>query len=59
MCGNRQVLARSYIWWPNLDQLIENVIANCMSCQQNENMPKKCPHPPLGDGAISLELNTP
>ena len=27
-------LARSYLWWPNIDQEIEQAVRSCTSCQQ-------------------------
>ena len=34
-------LARSYIWWPNLDRDLENVSASCEICLQHRPMPPK------------------
>ena len=34
-------LACSYIWWPSLDEDIEQVTNSCESCQVNWNMPSK------------------
>jgi hypothetical protein len=36
-------LARSYVWWPKLDQDIENLGKRCMGCQQIQNLPAKAP----------------
>ena len=30
-------LARSYIWWPNMDKEIEEVVKSCLSCQANRH----------------------
>lgn len=39
-------LARSYVWWPNIDKQIENLVNTCSDCQESRNMPKKSPiHP--------------
>ena len=39
-------IARSYIWWPNLDQCLEKTVKNCLSCQQVKNVPAVAPlHP--------------
>ena len=32
-------LARSYIWWPNLDSDIEVMVNSCMQCQLHRNHP--------------------
>ncbi len=32
-------LARSYIWWPNMDKEIEEVVKSCLSCQANRHSP--------------------
>ncbi|XP_064642179.1 uncharacterized protein K02A2.6-like [Lineus longissimus] len=39
-------LARSYIWWPNLDEDIEQKVKDCQSCQQHVKKPTAAPlHP--------------
>ncbi|XP_042372461.1 uncharacterized protein K02A2.6-like [Plectropomus leopardus] len=39
-------LARSYVWWPRLDQDLENKVRACTQCQANQNMPQPAPlHP--------------
>ena len=39
-------LARSYIWWPNIDADIERLAKECYSCQQVQGMPTTAPvHP--------------
>ena len=38
--------ARSYVWWPNMDQDIEIVVHQCQLCQDNRNLPPAVPmHP--------------
>ena len=32
-----KALARSYVWWPGLDQQIEDFIHGCHACQANRN----------------------
>ncbi|KMQ89942.1 hypothetical protein RF55_10358 [Lasius niger] len=39
--------ARSYIWWPNIDQEIENCVATCRTCQIHQNNPTKAPRQSL------------
>ncbi len=31
-------LARSYIWWPNMDKEIEEVVKSCHSCLEVHTM---------------------
>ena len=41
-----KALARSYLWWPNLDQEIETKVRACNVCQANVNAPPAAPiHP--------------
>ena len=41
-----KALARSYVWWPNINTQLEDLAKACSGCQQNQNMPKKAPlHP--------------
>jgi len=38
--------ARSYVWWPGVDQDIEKVVRSCLSCQKVRNTPPTTPlHP--------------
>lgn len=36
-----KALARSYIWWPKIDSDIENLIKNCIPCQELQSSPEK------------------
>ena len=36
-------LARSFVWWPNLDHNIEQVVKDCNVCQQHAHLPAKAP----------------
>lgn len=38
-----KALARSYLWWPKLDNDIENLIKNCAACRTLQANPEKCP----------------
>ena len=39
-------LARSYVWWPCIDNQIEKLIKGCKSCQQEQRVPTAAPlHP--------------
>ena len=41
-----KAIARSYVWWPKLDQDIEDLCSSCSGCQKTSNMPKATPvHP--------------
>lgn len=39
-------LARSYLWWPNVDLEIEQTVRNCSSCQQVRKPPAAAPLAP-------------
>ena len=39
-------LARSYLWWPGLDQEIEALVKGCPSCQQDKPSPPVAPLQP-------------
>ncbi len=32
-------LARSYVWWPGIDQAIEDAVKTCAPCQQTRHLP--------------------
>ena len=36
-------IARSYIWWPNIDSAIENLAKSCKSCAESQAAPAKLP----------------
>ena len=36
-------LARSHVWWPNIDQELEDTVKDCASCQEHRNAPPKSP----------------
>ncbi|XP_039543047.1 uncharacterized protein K02A2.6-like [Pimephales promelas] len=39
-------LARSYMWWPGMDQDVERVVQNCEVCQRFQKAPAQAPlHP--------------
>ena len=45
-CSRMKSLARSFMWWPNMDQDIEQMAKTFISCQQNKNAPSPAPlHP--------------
>lgn len=45
MCRMKN-LARSYMWWPNLDRDIEETVKSCSVCQLTRNVPTVAPlHP--------------
>ena len=41
-----KALARSYVWWPGLDEDIAGVVKGCTECQSVRHLPAKAPlHP--------------
>ena len=38
-----KALARSYVWWPNMDQDIEQISKHCETCCINQNNPAAAP----------------
>ena len=36
-----KALARSYVWWPGMNEQLEELAKACSGCQQNLNMPSK------------------
>ena len=39
-------LARSFVWWPGIDQEIEERVKSCRLCEETHNIPAKAPiHP--------------
>ena len=42
-----KALARSYVWWPGMDKMLEEVTKQCEQCQQNHREDPKTPLHPL------------
>ena len=42
-----KALARSYVWWPNINAQLEELAKACSGCQENQKMPTKAPLHPL------------
>ena len=41
-----KALARSFVWWPHMNEQIENTVKNCVVCQQHTPLPAPAPlHP--------------
>ena len=41
-----KALARSHVWWPNLDKQLEESAKSCTACQASKKLPFKAPlHP--------------
>ncbi|XP_042613167.1 uncharacterized protein K02A2.6-like [Cyprinus carpio] len=41
-----KALARSYVWWPKMDQDVERLVKTCRICQEHRNVPAVAPlHP--------------
>ena len=38
-----KALARSIVWWPNMDKDIEGVVTSCQSCAAQRNLPPVVP----------------
>lgn len=38
-----KLLARSYLWWPKLDQNIEEIVKSCRECATNRSLPPVAP----------------
>ena len=38
-----KTLARTYIWWPNVDRELEELVQNCHACQANRQKPRSAP----------------
>ncbi|XP_063285531.1 uncharacterized protein K02A2.6-like, partial [Pelobates fuscus] len=36
-----KALARSYVWWPKMDEVIEKWVKNCVPCQSTRHAPPK------------------
>ena len=36
-------LARGYVWWPGIDEELENCVKSCETCQVNRNSPPAAP----------------
>ena len=39
-------LARGFVWWPGMDQQLENMVKSCPSCQVNQKSPAVAPLQP-------------
>ena len=39
-------VARSYVWWPNIDRHSEDLVKSCPSCQSNQDAPPPAPLQP-------------
>jgi len=38
-----KVPARSFVWWPGMEQQLEQKVKSCSSCQQHQNTPAAAP----------------
>ena len=52
-------LARSYVWWPRMDQDLENKVKTCTQCQTNQNMPPPVPLPDRPWSRLHLDFAGP
>ena len=37
----KKAIARSFVWWPNMDSDIENMVSKCEVCQELRSYPAK------------------
>ena len=45
-CSKMKSLARNYIWWPKMDEAIEDTVKHCQACQESRPSPPAAPlHP--------------
>ena len=42
-----KLLARSHVWWPNIDRELKKIAKSCVACQTHKNAPAKAPLHPL------------
>ena len=53
-----KALARSYVWWPNIDKDIERTVQQCHVCQSTRSNPPEVPtHPWSYPSHQDQELN--
>ena len=43
-----KLLVRSYVWWPSIDQDIEDKVEHCQQCQLNQKAPEAVTMHPWG-----------
>ena len=36
-------IARSYVWWPGIDEDLEHLVHTCSTCQEHQNAPVSAP----------------
>ena len=49
-----KAVARSYVWWPNIDKCLKEVAGNCKVCQSVKSSPAVAPLHPLGMAGEAL-----
>ena len=47
-------LARSHVWWPKIDQDLEDTVNDCAPCQEHRNTPPKSPLNPWSWPVFSM-----
>ena len=55
---NMKGLDRDTLWWPTLDQGIEDKVKYCHTCQVNQNAPAKSTTTSVGVAGTSMVKNT-
>ena len=53
-----KAIARSYVWWPNIDAQIEEKARSCPTCQKNKQNSSPCPVASLGVAKLTVGENT-
>ena len=54
-CSKMKAIARSYIWWPKMDQEIESVVQKCSCLPGKPIVPTNSPTTPLAVARPAME----
>ena len=49
-----RMLARSYVWWPSIDECIHKLVSLCDVCQSMQNEPAKRHIHPLSQRSLKI-----
>ena len=51
-----KTFSRGYVWWPGIDEQIENTVKECTECQMTGKMPPPVPlHPSLATNNTQMK----
>lgn len=53
-----KALARSFVWWPEIDRAVAERVQQCFTCQLTCDMPPKAPLQSLGVAIRALGLGS-